>query len=79
MTGDRSWSLAGRVAQCCGGYAQFFVLLCNFEQNPAVLCAYIIYNYKLVIYYTILYNNYNNPNNMFISDYHNSRIRWPNV
>ena len=52
---DRSWSLAGRVAQCCGRCAQFFVLLCNFDQNPAVLCAYIIYryNYKLVINNTI--------------------------
>ena len=26
---DQFWSLAGRVAQCCGSYAQFFVLLCN--------------------------------------------------
>ena len=26
---DQYWSLAGRVAQCCGSYAQFFVLLCN--------------------------------------------------
>ena len=26
---DQFWSLTGRVAQCCGSYAQFFVLLCN--------------------------------------------------
>ena len=26
---DHIWSLAGRVAQCCGSYAQFFVFLCN--------------------------------------------------
>ena len=45
---DHCWSLAGRVAQCCGSYAQFFVLLCNFEQKPAVLCTYIRYNYKVV-------------------------------
>ena len=26
---DQFWSLSGQVAQCCGSYAQFFVLLCN--------------------------------------------------
>ena len=26
---DQFWSLAGRVAQCCGSYAQFFVFLSN--------------------------------------------------
>ena len=25
-----------------GSYAQFFVLLCNFEEKPAVLCTYNI-------------------------------------
>ena len=50
---DHFWSLAGRVAQSveampnfgcpvCGSYAQFFVLLCNFEEKPAVLCTYIV-------------------------------------
>ena len=39
---DQFWSLAGRVAQGCGSYAQFFVLLCNFEQNPAVVRLYTI-------------------------------------
>ena len=34
---DHFWSLAGRVA-----HAQFFVLLCNFEEKPAVLSTYIV-------------------------------------
>ena len=42
---DQFWSLAGQPwAGCpvCGSYAQFFVLLCNFEEKPAVLCTYIV-------------------------------------
>ena len=39
---DQFWSLAGRVAQCCESYAQFFVFLYVTEQKSAVLCTYII-------------------------------------
>ena len=42
----------------CGSYAQFFVLLCDFEQNPAVLCAYVIYRYRIInwLYYNTISN-----------------------
>ena len=36
---DQFWSLAGRVAQCCESFAQFFVLLCNSKIH--LLCTYI--------------------------------------
>ena len=38
-------SLGGLGCPVCGSYAQFFVLLCNFEEKPAVLCTY---NYKVI-------------------------------
>ena len=36
------WLWPVLVRPVCGSYAQFFVLLCNFEEKPAVLCTYII-------------------------------------
>ena len=30
---DHYWSLAGRVAQCCGSYAQFFVFYVTSSKN----------------------------------------------
>ena len=39
---DQFWSLAGRVAQSAEAMpAQFFVLLCNFEEKPAIYCIHI--------------------------------------
>ena len=45
---DRLGPTLGGLAQCCRSFAQFFILLYSFEQNPALLCAYIIYRYKII-------------------------------
>ena len=42
----------GMTCPVCGSYAQFFVLLCNFEENQ-LFCAPILYRYIIIK----LYNN----------------------
>ena len=52
---DQFWSLAGRVAQCCGSYAQFFLL----KESQVILNFFII-----------IYGHYVNEHNVssFSSD-----------
>ena len=51
---DQFWSLAGRVAQCCGSYAQFFVLLCNLiiyvlKKNFNLYTVYWVFSICIII------------------------------
>ena len=58
---DQFWSLAGRVAQCCGSYAQFFLL----KESQVILNFFII-----------IYGHYVNEHNVSSFSSHLGSLVW---